>query len=115
MKLNLQSYIAILNNIHGTVVTLDGDEYKYANLEFLLFGYITNFSNISIKNTNLELINSGIRVLTLTNGCWMKIENANVLIRSSLRIEFYGTIKAKIFSCSDVNIRDYEMSSHNPD
>ena len=54
MKLNLQSYFAILNNIHGTVVTLDGEEYKYANLEFLFFGYITNFSNISVKSTNLE-------------------------------------------------------------
>ena len=83
MKLNLQSYFAILNNIHGTVVTLDGEEYKYANLEFLFFGYITNFSNISVKSTNLELINSGIRVLTLTNGCWMKIENTYAFIRSS--------------------------------
>ena len=69
MKLNFQSFIAILNNIHGTVVTLNGDEYKYANLEFLSFGYITNFSNISIKNTNLELNNSGIETLVLTNGC----------------------------------------------
>ena len=115
MQLNLYSYIAILNNVHGTTEKLDGDTFKYANLEFLFFGYITNFSNISIKNTNLELINSNFQSLVLTNGCWMKIENANVLIRSSLRIEFYGTIKAKIFSCSDVNIRDYEMSSHNPD
>ena len=115
MQLNLQAYISILDNVHGTVVTLDGDTSKYANLEFLLFGYITNFSNISVKNTNLELINSDIQSLVLTNGCWMKIENANVLIRSSLRIEFYGTIKAKIFSCSYVNIHDYEMSSHNPD
>lgn len=115
MQLNLQAYIAILNNVHGTIEKLDGDTFKYANLEFMIFGYITNFSNISIKNTNLELINSDIQNLVLTNGCWMKIENANVLIRSSLRIEFYGKIKAKIFSCSDVNIRDYESPSHNPD
>lgn len=115
MKLNLQSYIAILNNIHGTVVTLDGDEYKYANLEFLFFGYITNFSNISIKNTNLELINSSIQTLVLTNGCWMKIENTNVLIRSSLEINFYGTINAKMFSCSSIHLNEYERPSHNPD
>lgn len=114
MKLNLQSYFAILNNIHGTVVTLDGDEYKYANLEFLFLGYITNFSNISIKNTNIELINSGIPALVLTNGCWMKIENASVLIRSSLEINFYGAIKAKIFSCSSIHLAEYESPSHNP-
>ena len=83
MKLNLQAYISILDNVHGTVVKLDGDEYKYANLGFLFFGYITNFSNISIKNTNSELNNFGIRTLTLTNGCWMKIENAYAFIRSS--------------------------------
>ena len=83
MQLNLQAYISILDNVHGTVVTLDGDEYKYANLEFLFFGYVTNFSNISIKNTNLELIESGTKVLTLTKGCWMKIENSYAYIRSS--------------------------------
>lgn len=115
MKLNLQSYLAILNNIHGAVVTLDGDEYKYANLEFLFFGYITNFSNISIKNTNLELIDSSIQTLVLTNGCWMKIENAYALIRSSLEINFYGTIKAKMFSCSSIHLNEYESPSHNPD
>ena len=115
MQLNLYSYIAILNNVHGTIEKPDGDTFKYANLGFLLFGYITNFSNISVKTTNLELINSDIQNLVLTNGCWMKIENANVSIKSSLRIEFYGTIKAKIFSCSYVNIRDYESPSHNPD
>lgn len=115
MKLNLQSYFAILNNIHGTTVPLDGDEYKYANLEFLFFGYITNFSNISIKNTNIESINSDIQTLVLTNGCWMKIENASVLIRSSLEINFYGTIKAKMFSCSSIHLAEYESPSHNPD
>ena len=83
MQLNLQAYIAILNNIHGTVVTSDGDEYKYANLGFLFFGYITNFSNISIKSTNPELNSAGVRLLTLTNGCWMKIENTYAFIRSS--------------------------------
>lgn len=115
MKLNLQSYFAILNNIHGTTIPLDGDEYKYANLEFLLFGYITNFSNISIKNTNIESINGDSPSLVLTNGCWMKIENASVLIRSSLEINFYGKIKAKMFSCSSIHLDEYESPSHNPD
>ena len=116
MQLNLQAYIAILNNIHGTVVTLDGGEYKYANLEFLFFGYITNFSNISIKNTNLKLIEeSGMRVLTLTNGCWMKIENAYAFIRSSQEIHFYGMINARMLSCSSVYLNEYESPSNNPD
>ena len=83
MQLNLYSYIAVLNNVHGTTEKLDGDTFKYANLGFLFFGYITNFSNISIKNTNSELINSNIQSLVLTNGCWMKIENAYAFIRSS--------------------------------
>ena len=65
MQLNLQAYISILNNIHGTLVNLNEDGYTYANLEFLLFGYITNFSNISVKNTNLELFNSNIQTLVL--------------------------------------------------
>ena len=45
----------------------------------------------------------------------MKIENAYVLIRSSMEIEFYGTIKAKMFSCSSVGLTEYESPSHNPD
>ena len=112
MQLNLQAYISILDNVHNTVINLLQDEVTYANITFFFFGYITNFSDISIKCTNFL---PGIHAINLINGYRMKIENATVLIRSSSAIEFYGKIKAIMFSCSSVNINDYEISSHNPD
>ena len=111
MQLNLQAYISILDNVHNTAINLDHDEVTYANITFFLFGYITNFSDISIKCTNPV----GKHQINLINGYRMKIENAYALIRSSSTIEFYGLIKAALISCSDVKILDYEMSSHNPD
>lgn len=111
MQLNLQAYISILDNVHNTAINLQGDEITYANITFLLIGYITNFSDISIKCTIADLPQQ----INLINGYRMKIENAQALIRSSSTIEFYGFIRAALFSCSDVNISDYEMSSHNPD
>ena len=108
MQLNLQAYMSILDNVHNTAINLLLDEVAYANITFAFFGYITNFSDISIKCANFLPVN-------LINGHRMKIENANVLIRSSSAIEFYGKIKAIMFSCSSVNLNDYEMSSHNPD
>ena len=112
MQLNLQAYISILDNVHNTVINLSQDEVTYANITFAFFGYITNFSDISIKCTNLLL---GFHAINLINGHRMKIENATVLIRSSSTIEFYGKINAIMFSCSSVNLNNYEMPSHNPD
>lgn len=112
MQLNLQAYVSILDNVHNTAINLQQDEVTYANITFAFFGYITNFSDISIKCTNFL---SGFHAINLINGYRIKIENASVLIRSSSAIGFYGKINAVMFSCSDVNIRDYEMSSHNPD
>lgn len=111
MQLNLQAYISILDNVHNTAMNLLQDEVAYANITFFLAGYITNFSDISIKCTTIALPNQ----INLINGYRMKIENAYALIRSSSTIQFYGLINAVLVSCSDVNIRDYEMSSHNPD
>ena len=73
---------------------------------------IQDFSDISIKCTNFI---PGFHAINLINGHRMKIENASVLIKSSSTIEFYGKIKAVMFSCSSVNLNNYEMSSHNPD
>ena len=56
-----------------------------------------------------------MRVLTLTNGCWMKIENAYAFIRSSQEIHFYGMINARMLSCSSVYLNEYESPSNNPD
>lgn len=112
MQLNLQAYVSILDNVHNTAINLQQDEVTYANITFAFFGYITNFSDISIKCTNFL---SGFHAINLTNGHRMKIENASVLIRSSSTIEFYGKINAVMLSCSDANLDDYEMSSHNPD
>lgn len=112
MQLNLQAYISILDNVHNTAMNLHQDEVTYANITFAHFGYITNFSDISIKCTNFL---SGFNAINLINGHRMKIENASVLIRSSSTIEFYGKIEAIMFSCSSVNLDHYEISSHNPD
>lgn len=112
MQLNLQAYISILDNVHNTAINLQQDEVTYANITFAFFGYITNFSDISIKCTNFL---PGFYAINLTNGHRMKIENASVLIRSSSTIDFYGKIGATMFSCTSVNLNDYEMSSHNPD
>ena len=111
MQLNLYSYIAILDNVHNTVKNFQQDEVTYANITFLLAGYITNFSDISIKCTNPIMEHQ----INLINGYRIKIENAYVLIRSSSIIEFYGFIKAALLSCSGMNLEHYEMSSHNPD
>ena len=112
MQLNLQAYISILDNVYNTAINLSQDEVAYANITFAFFGYITNFSDISIKCTNFL---PGFHAINLINGHRMKIENASVLIKSSSTIEFYGKIKATMFSCSSVNLNNYEMSSHNPD
>ena len=112
MQLNLQAYISILDNVYNTAINLSQDEVAYANITFAFFGYITNFSDISIKCTNFL---PGFHAINLINGHRMKIENASVLIKSSSTIEFYGKIKATMFSCSSVNLDNYEMSSHNPD
>lgn len=111
MQLNLQAYISILDNVHNTAINLEQDEVTYANITFAFFGYITNFSDISIKCTNIF----SEYQITLINGYRIKIENAYVLIKSSQVIDFYGKIKATMFSCTSVNLNDYEMSSHNPD
>lgn len=112
MQLNLYTYVAFLDNVHNTAINLQQDEVTYANITFAYFGYITNFSDISIKCTNFL---PGFYAINLTNGHRMKIENASVLIRSSSTIDFYGKIEAIMFSCTSVNLNDYEMSSHNPD
>lgn len=109
MQLNLQAYIAILDNVHNTAMNLQHDEVAYANITFLFIGYITNFSDISIRCANLFADDP----ITLINGYRIKIENANVLIKSSQTINFYGKIKAKMLSCSSVNLDDYKY--HNPD
>ena len=111
MKLNLYSYIAVLDNVHNTVMNLQQDEVTYANITFTFFGYITNFSDISIKCTNIF----GGGQINLCNGCRIKIENASALISSSSIIDFYGKINVMMISCSSVNLDDYKMSSHNPD
>ncbi len=111
MQLNLYSYIAILDNVHNTDMNLGQDGFAYANITFFLFGYITNFSDISIKCTNPFTRYQ----INLINGYRIKIENANVLIKSSSTIDFYGKIDAVMFSCSGVLLNDYKMSSHNPD
>ena len=115
MQLNLYSYVAILDNVHNTanntLISLLDEELTYANITFFFLGYITNFSDISIKCTILEFEDQ----INLINGYRIKIENANVLIRSSLTIEFYGYICARMFQCSDVRLNAYEMSIHNPD
>ena len=52
MQLNLYSYAAILDNVHNTVTNFELDEptkFTYANIEFAALGYITNFSDISVK------------------------------------------------------------------
>ena len=77
MQLNLQAYISILDNVHNTAINLDG--VTYANITFAFLGYITNFSDISIKCANLF---ADVQI-TLINGYRIKIENANVLIKSS--------------------------------
>ena len=111
MQLNLQTYIAILDNVHNTAMNPPGEEVTYANITFFAFGYITNFSDISIKCTQLVCQDQ----INLINGYRIKIENASVLIRSSSTIDFYGAIFARMFSCFSVNLSDYEMSTHNPD
>lgn len=114
MQLNLQAYVSILNNVHSTATNFilgESAESTYVNITFAYFGYITNFSDISIKCTNIF----GEDQITLINGYRIKIENAYVLIKSSQVIDFYGRIKATMFSCTSVNLNDYEMSSHNPD
>lgn len=116
MQLNLYSYISILDNVHNTAMNLQQDEVAYANITFLLFGYITNFSDISIKCTNLFVKDQIVKdQINLSNGYRIKIENASVLINSSSIINFYGFVYAKLISCSSVNLDDYEMSDHNPD
>ena len=110
MQLNLYSYVAILDNVHNTAMNPPGEEVTYANITFFLYGYITNFSDISIKCTN-PVEEEQIK---LFNGYRIKIENAPVLITSSSTIDFYGAIVAKMLFCSSVNLRGYEMSSHNP-
>ena len=111
MQLNLYTYVAILDNVHNTAINLQQDEVTYANITFFLVGYITNFSDISIKCTNPVIPDQ----IDLINGHRIKIENANVLIRSSSTIDFYGYIQAKMFSCSSVNLDVYGWSIHNPD
>lgn len=114
MQLNLQAFVSILDNVHNTASNFILDEssgFTYANITFAYFGYITNFSDISIKCTNVF----SEYQITLINGYRIKIENAYVLIKSSQTIDFYGKIKATMFSCTSVNLNDYEMPSHNPD
>lgn len=115
MQLNLYSYVAILDNVHNTanniLTGLLDDGFTYANITFFLFGYITNFSDISIKCTNL-LVGDQINLI---NGYRIKIENASVLIISSSTIDFYREIQARMFSCTSVNLHKYEQSIHNPD
>ena len=110
MQLNLYTYVAILDNVHNTAMNLQQDEVTYANITFFLFGYITNFSDISIKCMDLSVEEQ----IKLFNGYRIKIENAPVLITSSSTIDFYGGISAKMFFCTSVNLRGYKMSSHNP-
>lgn len=114
MQLNLQAFVSILDNVHSTASNFilgESTEFTYANITFAYFGYITNFSDISIKCTNVFSESQ----ITLINGYRIKIENAYVLIKSSQAIDFYGKIRATMFSCTSVNLNDYEMSSHNPD
>lgn len=114
MQLNLQAFVSILDNVYNTASNFISDEstgFTYANITFAYLGYITNFSDISIKCTNVFAENQ----ITLINGYRIKIENAYVLIKSSQVIDFYGKIKATMFSCTTVSLNDYEMSSHNPD
>ena len=111
MQLNLQTLIAILDNVHNTDMNPQEDEDPYANITFFYFGQITNFSGILIKCTNLVDLDQ----INLINGYRIKIENAPVSIRSSTEIEFYGLIYARMFSCSHVNLYDYEYPIHNPD
>lgn len=110
MQLNLYSYIAILDNVHNTATSLPYGEVTFANITFLLFGYITNFSQISIKCAYLL---DGDQI-NLVNGYLIKIENASVLIRSSSTIDFYGLIYARMYFCSSVGLQSYKQSSHNP-
>ena len=72
MQLNLQAYVAILDNVHNTARNLLKDEVTYANITFAFFGYITNFSDISIKSANLD----ERYIIYLVNGYRIKIENA---------------------------------------
>ena len=111
MQLNLQAFVSILDNVHNTATNIFQDEVAYANITFAFCGYISNFSNISIKSANLD----ENYIIYLVNGYRIKVENAYVLIRYSSTIDFYGKIVAIMFFCTEIDLSNYSLTNHNVD